>query len=141
MTKTETAVKVERKDLPDVLETGMPNAQRAVMLLEEGYSIKTEVGVKADEKKGKAGTGLLGRLSEVQSELEQIQFEGEVDGLRHGSIVFASGMRSGRKTLNTSKLMVALIERGVAMEVWNEAVAVATKTGDDYAVRELEVLK
>ena len=144
--------KTERADLPDILSlAGIPDvdAQRIAELLETGAQLKHQIGKKPDHKKGTDGVGLLDQLDAVTEELTQLQIHYSLAGMRHGRFVFVSTMRDGRETLDKKKFAQELIarfapfvKRGTdVIAIVNEATVAATKTGDPYLVRELEILE
>ena len=141
----------ERKDIPEINTfKGVPHdvSERVIHLLAEGAVIKGRIGKKPDHKKGQDGTGLLADLDKITEELTLIQLRYQLDGLRYGRFAFVSTMQDGRATLNKEKLKQELIAQlsGVVkkgtdvIEIVNQCFETATKTGDPFLVRELEIL-
>lgn len=138
-----------RKDLPDVGVLEIPDQvkSRVEHLLERGGEIKLLVGKKHDKGKDN-GSGLAEELDRIATELLEIQFQYGLEGLRSGRFVFVSRMQDGRETFDKKLLCEELLarfggvcKRGVdVLEIINQCFEAATKTGDPFPVRELEIL-
>ena len=124
------------RGLPQLLEQDGDWTKRAIHLLEVGHQLKSQLGEKSDEKKGTEGSGLLGKLSQIEEELRLIQVEQNLEGLRHNNLVFRTVVRDGRETTPLKQLRIELAERGVKLDVLNAAWEAATKRGDPYWVKE-----
>lgn len=125
-----------QRRLPQLLECDGDYVSRAIHLLELGRALKTQIGEKADERKGTPGSGLLGRLGDIEDALRLIQVENNLQGLRHNDIVFSATAKDGREKLDRKKLMDELYDRGVSAEVINEAFDAAIAEGHHYWQKE-----
>jgi hypothetical protein len=127
--------------IKQVLEYDGEWPKRAVELLEHGRALRDEIGEKADEKKGKGGSGLLGRLSRIENELTDIVNEHELDGVRFNNVVFKISYQSGRTTVDMDVFKRELLLAGVELSVVRKAEETATNVGDAFVKREWKELK
>lgn len=131
--------KVIRAELDDVVvlakagKLSDEDAQRIEELLDEGMRIKNELNTKVPDSKG-------ARLEEIKTELNALQVCAGLDGFRHGRIVFVARQQDGKTTVDSKKRDRYLMEHGVTAALLTAATKHAEKTGDDFWVRELEVL-
>lgn len=145
-------VKAAKRDtVPDVINvpTMIDILDRVSYLLDHGVELKTTIGVKPEPKKNKPGSGLMADLDVVMEELSQIQYRYNMQGLKHRNLMFTVNQVDGRKTLDQPRLaqellarFAGVVKRGVdPLAIITECFEAATKTGDSYFVREIEVLK
>lgn len=111
---------VKFADLPLISVLDQPVMNRAKDLLEELDAIQQLKVMNGEREK------------ELEEELERIQRDYDLPGLRYGRLAFRWQMMDGRKTLSAEKL----IECGVSAEII-ERCKVA---GKDFAKRELKIL-
>lgn len=128
------SVKESRKTLPEVLELELEDRDRVVLLLEEAIELKKELDSKNPNSKA-------ARLDDIKTELATIQMASGLDGLRHNRFVFVARYQDGRTSVDQKLLMQELLKRGVKAEVIKEAQEGATKQGNAFWVRELEILE
>lgn len=93
--------------------------RRAQALLTELASVRADIGP-LEEKK-----------AELSAELESIQLNFDLPGLRHGNMAFASVESKGRSTLNKEKLILA----GVTAKT----IELCTDVGKPYRVKNMKV--
>lgn len=133
----------EKKTIPEILSYGddLDWVQRAVELLETGNQLRAQIGAKDDEKTGKEGVGLLGRLSSIEAELRLIITEHNLEGVRFGDVAFVVSAQPGRTTVDHMEFKKELLMLGVSLEVLKQAEAAATKVGNSFWKREWKVKK
>lgn len=149
---------VDRKAIPDItslINSEFPKnpafeteVEHICGLLANGATLKRQIGDKPDHKKGKAGSGLLRELDAITEELAQIQYKHEFPGIRNGRYVFVARYQEGRETLQKDQLKQQLlaqlgpvVKKGTdILVIVNACFEAATKTGDAFMVRELEIL-
>lgn len=122
--------------LPELVELEGEWTKRALHLLEMGAALKAQIGEKSDERNGKEGYGLLGKLSEIEEELRLVQVEHDLQGLKHNKLQFTARIRDGRETFQKQIFMQELAEAGVELRIIKAAMAAATKKGESFWVRE-----
>ena len=123
-----------RKSLPEVLEIALEDRDKVVLLLEEAVALKKELDVKEPDSKA-------ARLDDIKNELTMIQQTNDLPGLRHGRFVFVARYQDGRVSVDQKLLMQELLKRGVKAEVIKAAQEAATKQGNNFWVREIDVLE
>lgn len=129
--------------LPQIMEQGSVEADarsRATELLEHGTRLKSQIGEKPEPDKNKEGSGLLKELQDVKDELTMIQTTYGLEGVRHNNLVFIARLQDGRASTPMKEVVKELLARNVSIETINAAIIAATKTGDSFWVRDLEVL-
>lgn len=97
-----------------------PSKARTIQLLTEAHQLRKVTAEAAD------------RLTEIKSELTQIQILNDLPGLRYNQFCFMAVERTGRRTLSKEKL----IDNGVEPEVIEASYA----EGDPYMQCELQVI-
>ena len=125
--------------LPELLELDVAGKDEAVLLLERAADLKTKIGTDPDERKGKAGSGLLAEYAEVKVRLQSLMVEMGLEGLRHNKISYVARWQEGKKGLDTKLLVEALLTAGVGADVIASAMGSAMKQGEGYFVRTLEI--
>ncbi len=80
------------------------------------------------------------RVKTIKSQLMLLQAEGGLDGFRHGQRAFSSSTLPGRKTVDTDRLKVALVQAGVGVDVVAACFEECTKEGKPYAVSTFKLL-
>lgn len=123
-----------RKELPDVLEIGLDEAERVALLLEEGAALKKELDAKIPDSKA-------ARLNEIKEELAMIQASNDLKGLRHNNLVFVARLQDGRVTVDGKKRDQFLLMKGVKAELLEAASEHAKKQGEPFWVKELQELE
>lgn len=108
--------------LPDLMEIHKaPQRARIVQLLQEGHQLKQGI----DDANS--------RLTEIKSELAQIQLLDDLPGLRYGQYCFVAVEREGKSILNRE----LLIDNGCPPEL----IAASMKKGSSYIETRLELIK
>lgn len=75
-----------------------------------------------------------------KEQLAEIQQAEGLDGLRHNQIVFRMRQVKGRKTLDKEKLVMGMEMQGLSKAAIKSVIEYATKTGDEYYVKEIGVI-
>ena len=142
--------KLSKRDTPEIgtLIEDVEISGHISSLLTTGGEIKTQIGRRADYKKGVEGIGLLGELDNITAELMQLQVRYKIPVLRYGDVAFVSRMQDGRESLDKNKLRQELVvefaakcKKGVdVIALVNVCFERATKQGDPFAVREITIL-
>lgn len=134
-------VKETRKDLPELLETGIEDADKAVLLLEEGEQLKNMLNETVKDDVYDPQIHVARRYKEIKEELCMIQIASDVPGLRHGRLAFVARLQDGRESIDMKLFVEVLLARGVHIDIINAAMLQAKKTGDSFWVKQIEVLK
>ena len=119
-----------KRDLVEILETDCEEKEQITLLLEKTLDLKIEkerIEVAYEEAKED-----LGAYQKVYG------FE---NGLRHNHIAFVMSHREGRSSIDGTKLVTELVERGVDPTLVRDAVVAATKQGKDFYVKEVVDLR
>lgn len=125
--------------LPELLELDIAGKDEAVLLLERAADLKAKIGTDPDEKKNKPGSGLLAEYADVKVKLQSLMVEMGLEGLRHNKISYTARWQDGKETMSTEKFVQALLEANVGADVIQGALAAATKRGEGFFVRTLEI--
>jgi len=104
--------------LPLISKLPSKKMKKAQTLLEELDALEMQIDTAAERKE------------EIQMELETIQTDAEMDGLRFGGLCFRASTVAGRKTLDKTRL----VENGCTLEI----IEASYKTGKDYTKREFK---
>ena len=124
----------------EVLETGIEDAAKAALLIEEGAWLKARLDKNIGDADYDPKVHIARRYEEVRMELTAIQVAANQDALRHNGVVFKARLQEGRETTDAKKFHQELLQHGVKADVIADALEAAKKRGDPFWVKEFEIL-